>query len=490
MIKCPNCGANLIYKIEAQRVRCPFCSSEFDPKEAQIKINQVSEQIGYEGKEYSCSDCGARILTFDDTAITFCSYCGSQAMLQERMLKQNNPDVIIPFKKTKEDCIKAYKSKVRKSLFAPSYMKDDIVINKFRGIYMPYGIYKLSFHGKDEDDGSKFAYGIGDYDYYNDYHVTCDIDADYTGISFDLVSKYYDDYSKAIPFDFKEAEPFNFNYMSGFYADVLDKNAEEYDMEALRIAKEDSRKYKSTRKFRKYGCQGKPIHLQVASRGVGMFPVYFLAVRNQKENKISYAVINGQTGKVAIDLPIDIKKYVIFACLITIPIYILYYTYLLLSPNGLCLLATALSGMMLIILKKRINIIEEKKLEMNKQTIENKQEGFSEIIKELVPPNITDPLKQKEYLVSHHSTRQIMNLFKKKDKKSRGKYTKLLMFPIFAIIITLIPLITSPVNDIYYYIPIILGFILNIYSFFLLISVHNQLTMNELPQLSKRGGEE
>ena len=83
-----------------------------------------------------------------------------------------------------------------------------------------------------------------------------------------------------------------------------------------------------------------------------------------------------------------------------------------------------------------------------------------------------------------------MNLFKKKDKKSRGKYTKLLMFPIFAIIITLIPLITSPVNDIYYYIPIILGFILNIYSFFLLISVHNQLTMNELPQLSKRGGEE
>ena len=68
-------------------------------------------------------------MTFDDTAVTFCSYCGSQAMLESRMMKQNKPDYIIPFKVTKEQCITNYKKKLAKALFAPSYMKNDIVLN-------------------------------------------------------------------------------------------------------------------------------------------------------------------------------------------------------------------------------------------------------------------------------------------------------------------------------------------------------------------------
>ena len=59
----------------------------------------IAKKETYEGKGYTCSQCGATLLTFDETAITFCSYCGSQAMIEEKMIKRNHPEFIIPFKK-------------------------------------------------------------------------------------------------------------------------------------------------------------------------------------------------------------------------------------------------------------------------------------------------------------------------------------------------------------------------------------------------------
>jgi len=131
MIKCPNCTAELNYDVKQSKVTCEYCGSTFDPKTAKIEVKKAEEKeikkeeiktktetkeeekkqekdvVGtYEGKSYSCSQCGATLLTFDETAITFCSYCGSQAMIEEKMIKRNNPKYIIPFKKTKEECIK------------------------------------------------------------------------------------------------------------------------------------------------------------------------------------------------------------------------------------------------------------------------------------------------------------------------------------------------------------------------------------------------
>ena len=67
-------------------------------------------------------------------------------MIEEKMMEQTAPDFIIPFSKTKEQCISNYKKKISRFLFCPSYMKSDIVISKFRGIYMPYGIYYFEHH--------------------------------------------------------------------------------------------------------------------------------------------------------------------------------------------------------------------------------------------------------------------------------------------------------------------------------------------------------
>ena len=226
MFKCPNCGADLKFSAKAQKVTCPYCESTFNPKELKENKKKAQELETFEGKSYLCNQCGAELMTFDETAITFCSYCGSQTMIESRMVTQNCPNYIIPFKVDKEECINEYKKLLKKAIYTPKYMKSDIACQKFRGIYMPYDIYTLGFKGICTNKGSKYSHHSGNYDYYDDYTIDADVDATYSGISYDLLSKFYDDFSQKIPFNFNEVEPFNFNYMSGFYADTKDVNEE------------------------------------------------------------------------------------------------------------------------------------------------------------------------------------------------------------------------------------------------------------------------
>ena len=160
MIKCPHCGGEMNFKVNTQKVTCPYCKSEFEPAKLDSKVKTSKKKdnpLSATGKSYTCSQCGATLMTFDDTAITFCSYCGSQAMLDDVVVEKLSPDLVIPFAKTKEECIAEYKKVVDSNFLIPDYMKDDVVIEKFRGIYMPYAVYNLEFHGINTSKGSKYA---------------------------------------------------------------------------------------------------------------------------------------------------------------------------------------------------------------------------------------------------------------------------------------------------------------------------------------------
>ena len=124
-MKCPNCAGQLKFNVELQKLKCEHCSSTFMPEDITANGKDSSEEFNddYQGKGYRCKQCGATLLTFDDTAVTFCSYCGSQSILEDKMVKHNNPEGIIPFKITKEQAISAYKKRISGYFFAPNYLK-------------------------------------------------------------------------------------------------------------------------------------------------------------------------------------------------------------------------------------------------------------------------------------------------------------------------------------------------------------------------------
>ena len=452
MSKCPNCGADIEFKAEDQHVHCHYCGSDFDPKELKVEKKAAKEVETFEGKAYSCTQCGATLMTFDETAITFCSYCGSQSMIEEKMMKQNNPDYIIPFKVTKQQCEENYRKKVKSSLFVPNYMKEDMTVKKFRGIYMPYGIYKLSFHGDTVNKGSVQSHRSGDYIIYKDYKITAPVDADYDGVSFDLLSKFYDEYSLSIPFNYKEAIPFDFNYMHGFYADSKDVEPSNYNTDAEAIAIQDSTRFmRKDRAFARYGCSRPIVNMSVSDSKVGMFPVYFLSVRDKSGEHIHYAVVNGQTGKVSADLPIDFMKYVVGSMVLAVPIFL-----------GLNLIP--------IILPMWVNIFSI----------------IMAIVSMIICLTQTSKINARNELEGDKGVASTKK-GKKKDKESGFKH---IWRQLFAMIVAFVPIFIQPVGDIYYYEASIVSFLFIIWAFYDLVKLHNLMVCRKLPQLEKRGGDE
>lgn len=459
MIKCPNCAGEVKFDPATQKIKCNYCGSAFEPKELSEDVKAIDESKekndSYEGKTYRCTQCGATLMTFDDTAITFCSYCGSQAMLEDKMIEHNNPDIIIPFKITKEECINAYKQKVSKFLFAPDYMKSDITVEKFRGIYMPYAIYNLKQKGTFLSKGSKYSHRRGDYVYYDDYQITTDSNISYDGVSYDLVSKFYDNFSTSIPFNYKEAVKFNPSYMAGFYADSYDVKESTYNEDAVNRVKPDAvRRLKRRSEFSKYGCSSPNILFNVENKN-GMFPAYFLAIRDKKNENVHYAVVNGQTGKVATDLPIDFKKYFVVSVILSIIIFILINSFVILTPTKVTFFSIIMSLIALIISKKQINGIEVRAKHKDDKGVQS--------------------------LLSNDAPN---------DKKKKWKNLKLLYKEILAIIIPIIVAIINPVSDEYYYFASFVSLVLIVLSVYDLVKEHNILVSNKLPQLEKRGGEE
>lgn len=455
MIKCPNCGGELKFSPGDKKVVCQYCASTFDPKELNIdvKMSKENEENSYEGKTYSCSQCGAQLMTFDETAITFCSYCGSQAMIESKMMKQNNPDFIIPFNKTKEECIKAYKTKVSKSLFVPNYMKSDVVLEKFRGIYLPYCIYKMEHHGSCSNKGSKYSHRSGDYVYYDDYTITSDVDCSYDGVSYDLISKYYDKYSTAIPFDYKKKEDFNPNYLIGYYADTIDVDSSVYETNACLVAESDTiTKLGKYREFSRYGCIRPKCNVNVTEKKIGMFPVYFLAIRNKDNKTINYAVVNGQTGKVACDLPISFGKYIIASLVLAVVLFLLTDNMFVFTPKVVAGISIAFSILSLI-----ISLIQALQLHKNECHLDD---------------------------LGYISKEENKNSNNKKSGIFKYLYKELL-----GIVIPIVCLAMNFVNDGYYYTSSVVALLFVILSFKDLVKEHNLLVSNKLPQLEKRGGD-
>ena len=375
-------------------------------------------------------------------------------MIESKLIKRNNPQYIIRFKQTKVECINAYKKKLSELFFVPNYMKSDIVIEKFRGIYIPYCIYKLSFHGYTSNKGSKYSHRRGDYQYYDDYKIDAKIDADYNGISYDVLSNLYDRFSHSIPHNFKEAEKFNTNYLAGFYADTVDVSDHIYEDNAIKIANTDStNQLLKQKEYLNHGCYNPKVNFSVSEKNMGMFPLYFLAIRDKKEEYVNYAIVNGQTGKVVADLPVDFKKYVLASLLLTIPIYIVINLLLVVIPQYVCAISLVSAIISLI-----ISIVQMNKINKREKHLDD--EGYTYINEE------------------------------KKTKKAKKIKFKYIYKQLIAIVLSTIILFSGLVHDAYYYGTSIITLFLVILSFYDLTKEHNLLVSTKLPQLEKRGGNE
>lgn len=363
MYECPNCGGNLRFDIRSQQLACAYCSEKFNPYEI-TKEKDAEEQNEYEVTVFCCPQCGGEIYSTDNTAAGFCSFCGAATILSSRLEKEKRPAFIIPFQKTKEDCKAAYIKRVRKAVFTPKELRNPKYIESFRGIYMPYWVYHVTQQGPLLLLG-KVIHHSGNYKITDYYNLTGSLDFDYNGLSYDASVSFADNISERIvPFDAKRMKEFTPSFLSGFYADMADVGRDLYTEEAVNAANVQTKEYLEKELNLDYYNLGHyenlsdKYHTQSEGEELAMFPVWFLCYRNK--DRVAYATVNGQTGKVVADLPVKISKYLTASLLLAVPIFFLFNLILTVTPSVLLTAVSILAVLVLVIYERESKEIAEK----------------------------------------------------------------------------------------------------------------------------------
>lgn len=370
MSKCLNCGGEVRFDIKSQMLICSSCGSMDDPKE-QRESADYAQDAESEFTLFVCPQCGGRVYSTDNSINGFCSYCGSNVILRSRIEKMKTPRSLAPFMITKEACKARYLNFVKKALFVPDEIKKEEYLDNFRGIYMPYWGYDARISGFLSLYGTKTIREGGSV-YGQSYKCRGWLDAQYQGIFYDASTAFDDHFSFQIaPFDSHALVDFNPAYLSGFYADMGDVGYRVYEDNALRIA--ENKVFESVQLHKAFPYTTfsddqlelfRPaMDVEINGIYMSLFPVWFLS--HKTDDRVSYAVVNGQTGRVAADLPVDRKKFVITSLLVAIPLFILLSFTILMTMDALLITSEVFAALAVALLCHMVNKITVRDLRLD-----------------------------------------------------------------------------------------------------------------------------
>ncbi len=345
MIQCPNCGGLLKFDIASQQMKCDSCSSQFNPYA--FEMSGAEESTEYDVTVFKCPQCGGEITSTDETAAGFCSYCGSSNVLESRLSKEKKPELIIPFKKTKKDCEASFEKFIKKAIFAPKSYREAGKADSFRGIYMPYWLYDMS-QRCDINVPTSTSHRSGDYIITDHYMMRGTLDNYYNGVSYDASSTFSDDISSTIaPYSVKDITKFSPSFLSGFYADLADVGVDIYKGTAVELAQESTYNYLKNSSPMAHTSFDKPkeqlkdtFKTNINVTRSALFPVWFMSYRNR--NRVAYATVNGQSGKVYADIPMSVPKFLLCALVIAAILFAVFQMFFTIVPKVLIFIVAIL----------------------------------------------------------------------------------------------------------------------------------------------------
>ncbi len=366
-IGCPSCGGKMIFDISGQVLKCEYCDTRIEVPDYKSNNEGEEQKVTYDTLVYTCRNCGAELAAPDEQVVAYCAYCGSEAMLSSRHEELLRPQTIIPFKKTKQQACDEYEKAIKGKLYVPKEYKSAQFLEGFRGIYLPYFSYEAVIPEKQIRIKGTANYSSGGYDYSEVYDIDAAIGGRTRGVSFDASSAFDDTIANEIaPFNEQDEEDFHEGYLAGFYADKTTTDERTYMTEATQLTVDSiyedvERNVQKVQVDRENTIdqEKEKIGIGAIDCNVSYFPVWFLTWRNK--NRVAYSVMNGQSGKMATDIPVDKKKFflvsliaaaVIFVILSLLPIFIL--------PSTISMIAGVVLVISGIILHREIKAIYER----------------------------------------------------------------------------------------------------------------------------------
>jgi len=328
---CPACNAEVFFQPGDKEAACPSCGAEFEveallalaARKAETRQDSMTwdTQAGSAWDEgetdglrvYSCTQCGSEIVTDETTGATSCPYCGNPVVLTGHFAGSLKPDLVIPFKVDKKAAIAALNNHYKGKLLLPKVFKDQNHIEEVKGLYVPVWLFDadadadIHYRASRTRSWSDSEYRYTETSYFSVYRSG--------GIGFENVpvdgsTKMEDALMESIePYDITGAVPFQSAYLPGYLADKYDVDAEASIARANgRIKRSTEEAFRSTvHGYTSVTTVDSAVNLQNGKARYALYPVWILNT-DWNGQKFTFG-INGQTGKVAGDLPMDKGKF-------------------------------------------------------------------------------------------------------------------------------------------------------------------------------------
>ena len=329
--KCPCCSGAIAFDSSIQKMKCPYCDTEFEMEaltsyDSELK-NEAANDMTWEteaGSEwaegetdglrtYVCKSCGGEIVGDETTAATACPYCDNPVVMMGQFGGALKPDYVIPFKLDKKAAIDALKKHYGGKRLLPKVFSRQNHIEEVKGVYVPFWLFDADASAQIRYRATKVRSWSDSRYYYTEtsfFNVTREGSISYECVPVDGSSKMDDTLMESIePYDFSDAVDFQTAYLAGYLADKYDVNAEmSIDRANERIKTSTENAFAQTVDgYTSVEAESTNIQLENGTAKYALYPVWLL---NTTWNGQKYTfAMNGQTGKLVGDLPLDRGAY-------------------------------------------------------------------------------------------------------------------------------------------------------------------------------------
>lgn len=329
--KCPKCGGAVEFDSTIQKMKCLFCESIYNVDDLEEKdvlnwdVNDVKQlECGEEDdlRGYICQSCGGEVVAEKTTAASSCPFCGNPVIINEQFKGMLRPDIIIPFKKSKEDAKNAYLEHIKNKKLLPKEFKNDNHIDEIKGVYVPFWVFEADVCGMvdfEATKNNKWRDSSYEYSETSIFKIERKGSVLFSGIPVDGSKKMPDDLMESLePYQIQEALEFKTAYLAGYLADRYDVDAK-HSIERANVRIKNSIEELFKKTINGYDTIKKENSIVKSNNGsskYALYPVWILNTTYQGKN-YTFAM-NGQTGKFVGNLPIDksyYKKIIFFVML-------------------------------------------------------------------------------------------------------------------------------------------------------------------------------
>lgn len=510
--RCVNCGGDALFDVETQAMKCLHCGSAFSPEQYRVKNQSKGESVPEEGLTlFTCGGCGAELRGTEDSRVGFCPYCGGQSLLASPSGGGSDTENILPFQISRERCAELFRAHTRGVRYLPRELKDAAHLENFTGVYMPYYEYDVEL-GASHIKGTKVVESNARYEVVNTYEIDASVDGDYCGVPYDA-SRYFDDEiaARVLPFDMGKERPFSAAYLSGFYADASTVPPETYESDAAEQASKDVVEEVGERIRAEQGIKvdEKVSSVEARTRGhhSALLPLWFLTWR--KDERVAYAVVNGESGKVVTDLPVDMKAFALGCAVIAAVLFAVLELFFQPTPLVTSVMSLIAGALMAAIIRSSTRRIFEKQTHAN-------DKGWSGGAKPTAEETGTQTKKKKKfptwilwligvyaayfclsvmnsafpYLVAAAAVVYLISTVVKVAgwQKSIPEQQPMLavMLVLIAVVVNTAIVVISPVNDLWYYLGDAACILILVVAAVIMMQVYNIGTTRPLPRLFDR----